>query len=68
MRIHRINYVQSGVKHQEFASSDAEASKRCTALKMATGVTEKPTRKPVDVPTDKAGLIEWLNQHAKLAS
>lgn len=67
MRLHKITYTQNGVKRQEFATSDGEASKRCTALKMADGVDKKPERIGVEVPTDKSDLLEWLNANATFA-
>lgn len=66
MKLHEIKYEhkETGVVHREFAASESEASKRCTALKMAA--KGKPVRGPVEIPTDKAGLIDWLNTNAKV--
>lgn len=69
MRLHRITYSAEGVPRQEFAGSDTDASKRCTEIKktMSSVLDDKPERAPVDIPTDKAGLLAWLNTNAKLA-
>ena len=42
-----------------FQGSQTEASKARTALK-AEGCG-KPTSQTIEVPTNKAGLLEWLN-------
>lgn len=64
MKLHQIKYEhkETGEVRREFAASDTEASKRCTALKMAA--KGKPVREPVEIPTDKAGLLAWLNANA----
>ena len=41
-----------------FQGSQTESSKARTALK-ALGL--KPTTQTVEVPTNKSGLLEWLN-------
>lgn len=67
MRLHRITYARDDVDYQEFAGSDSDASKRSTELKKEGGLQGKPERAPVEIPTDKAGLIEWLNKNAQIA-
>lgn len=66
MKIHRIKYSKDGVVRMKYAASDAEASKIGTALKNE-GIEGKPYREPIDVPTDKTGLIAFLNEHATVA-
>lgn len=68
MRLYEIKYENSeGEVRREFASSDGEASKRSTALKASNVAMKKPSREAVEIPTDKAGLIGWLNQNATRA-
>lgn len=77
MKIYRIKYtLASGAgdtivltKKQEFAASDGAASKRCTELKkdFKDTLDDKPEREAIDIPTDKTGLIEWLNKNAVVA-
>lgn len=71
MKIYRIKYTTANAdgkisKHQEFAASDGAASKRCTEIKKAKSDTldSKPERAAIDVPTNKAELIDWLNTNA----
>ncbi len=64
MKIHRITYCLDGQERQQFAASDSEASKRTSILKATKGIEGKPERAPIDIPTDKTGLIEWLNKNA----
>lgn len=54
---------------QEFATSDGAASKRCTAIKAAfkKQLDGKVERAPIDVPSTKAELVEWLNKNATMA-
>lgn len=67
MNLHRVTYTvkdDEGVKTQrrKFAASGAEASKIATALKKDDPrLVGKPERDEVDVPTNKAGLIAFLN-------
>jgi len=67
MNLHRVTYTvetESGEQQRrKFAASGAEASKVATALKKELGVSlvGKPERDEVDVPTNKAGLIAFLN-------
>lgn len=69
MKIHRIKYQDpNGIVRQQFASSDAEASKIGTQLKNDKRTIGKPYREPIDVPTDRAGLIAWLNANAVLVN
>lgn len=49
-------------RHVWEGSADA-ASKGRTALKAAHSGC-KPTTETHDVPTDKTGLLDWLNKHA----
>jgi hypothetical protein len=67
MKLHRITYAKDEEERQEFAASDGAASARITALKKEGGIQGKPEREPVEIPTDKTGLIEWLNTNAYLA-
>lgn len=76
MKIYQIDYKvvvpeQDGVTvtHHEFAASDGAASKRCTEIKkdLKDTLDDKPERKAIDIPTDKNGLIAWLNKNASLA-
>jgi len=66
MKLHKITYCMGAKDHQEFAASDSEASKRCTELKKTHGISGK--RGPIDIPTDKSGLIDWLNKNAMLVA
>ncbi len=73
MKIYRITYKtadDSGniTSRQEFAASDGAASKRITEIKLKYKETleDKPARGPVEVPTNKADLIEWLNTNATI--
>lgn len=67
MKIYRISYCRNGVPHQKFAGSDDAASKCSTELKKGKDIDDKPEREAIDIPTDKVGLIEWLNVHAHMA-
>lgn len=77
MKLHRIKYtLTSGAgdtilltKKQEFAAADGAASKRCTEIKkdFKDTLDDKPEREAIDIPTDKTGLIEWLNNNASVA-
>lgn len=68
MRLHKITYTADGVKRQEFAGSDSDASKRSTALKAIEGVDKKSvSRQGVEIPTNKEGLLDWLNNNATVA-
>ena len=68
MRLYEIKYENSeGEVRREFAGSDSDASKRSTELKKTNVAVNKPTREAVDVPTDKQGLIGWLNENATKA-
>lgn len=67
MKLHKISYIKDGEPRQQFASSDSDASKMCTELKKDNRVTEKPTRAAVDIPTDKTGLLAYLNAHCTRA-
>lgn len=67
MNLHRVTYSQDTedgvVQKRKFAASGTEASKVATALKKELGIAlvGKPVRDEVDVPTNKAGLIAFLN-------
>lgn len=66
MNLHRVTYdVESDegvIQKRKFAASGAEASKLATALKKEEpAMVGKPVRDEVDVPTNKAGLIAFLN-------
>lgn len=66
MNLHRVTYnVDDGngliTQRREFAASGTEASKIATRLKKLDDVVGKPERDEVDVPTNKAGLIAFLN-------
>ncbi len=66
MNLHRVTYsvdTEEGVvQMRKFAASGAEASKLATALKKEEpALVGKPERDEVDVPTNKAGLIAFLN-------
>lgn len=67
MKLHRIKYCRDEIERQEFAASDGAASARVTVLKKEGGLTGKPEREPVEIPTDRNGLIEWLNKNARIA-
>lgn len=68
MNLHCVFYTPEGeADRQEFFASEGAASKRCTELKKIGGLLGKPEREAVDVPTNKTGLIEWLNENAGLA-
>lgn len=68
MKIYQIKYGQKeGVERQEFAASDGAASKRCTELKKDADTVGKPERSAIDIPTNKADLIDWLNKNASYA-
>lgn len=76
MKLHIIKYSvidpdKSGlvINMQAFEASDGMASKRVTEIKkeLKDTLDDKPTREPIDIPTDKAGLLEWLNENASVA-
>ena len=71
MRLHKVKYFpkdsEGAEQLQEFFASGDEASKRCTAIKAEHGKESEPKREQIEVPTDKAGLIEWLNANAGAA-
>lgn len=67
MNLHRVIYTQDGTTKQEFFGSGEAASKRSTELrKLGTALEGKPEREPIDVPTNKEALLNWLNEHATL--
>lgn len=74
MKIYRISYSIAEddgtvVSYQNFEASDGAASKRGTAIKteFKDQLDDKPVREAIDVPTNKADLIEWLNKNATVA-
>jgi hypothetical protein len=77
MKLHRINYTITDKEHegvlihmQAFEASDGAASKRMTEIKttLKAELDDKPTREAVEIPTDKTGLLEWLNANAMITS
>jgi len=64
MKLYQVTYTDNtNTVRRQFASSDAAASQLSTKLK-ADGTAEKrPERESIDVPTDKNGLIIWLNEN-----
>lgn len=72
MKLYQITYVieddtAAEVTLRKFASSDSEASKIATELKKTKKLVGKPEREAIDIATDKAGLLSWLNEHATVA-
>ncbi len=64
MKLHRITFThKDGGNRFAYASSETEASKMSTKLKAEHG-GGKPTREPIEVPTGKDALLEWLNENA----
>lgn len=66
MNLHRVTYdveTDEGIiQKRKFAASGSDASKLATALKKdESNIVGKPVRDEVDVPTNKAGLIAFLN-------
>lgn len=67
MNLHRVTYSvdtdEGVIQKRKFAGSGSDASKAATALKAELGakLVGKPVRDEVDVPTNKAGLIAFLN-------
>lgn len=76
MNLHRVTYSladeKSGIvtHHQEFFGSDGAASKRMTELKKEKKdeLDGKVERAPIDIPTGKVDLLEWLNTHATVVT
>lgn len=66
MNLHQIKYTKDGEARQEFSASEGAASKRSTELKKDKGVKVEG-REPVEIPTDKTGLLAWLNTNATYA-
>lgn len=65
MRLYAIKYEnKDGEVKRRFAGSDSDASKLATKLKADGEAKAKPVREQIDVPTDKIGLINWLNANA----
>lgn len=72
MKLHRVMYETDEdsdpgiVKRRLFAASADAASKLATSLKQKHGkdLVGKPERDVVEVPTDKQGLIDFLNSGA----
>lgn len=65
MNLHQVVYENAdGEKRRSFAGSADAASKLATDLKKTGVAVAKPERSAIEVPTDKAGLIDWLNEHA----
>ena len=67
MRLYEIKYEnKDGDVRRQFAGSDSDASKMSTKLKADGVAVAKPVRGQIDVPTDKAGLLDWLNKNASV--
>lgn len=70
MKAHRVIYaltIDLGVvERAEYFSSEGAASKRCTELRKDTAVDGKPERESLEIPTNRDGLLEWLNLNAYL--
>ncbi len=69
MKLHMVTYVidddtPAEVTLRKFAGSESDASKMATALKKEHKLIGKPEREAIEIPTDKAGLLEWLNKNA----
>lgn len=68
MRLYEVKYEnKDGDVVRQFAGSDSDASKLSTKLKSEGTAVAKPVRKQIEVPTDKVGLIDWLNANAAVA-
>lgn len=67
MNLYQINYTKDGENRHEFAASDGAASKRSTELKKDKGIKVE-SRNAVEIPTDKTGLLAWLNANATYAA
>lgn len=65
MRLYEVKYEnKDGQVVRRFASSDGEASKLSTKLKADGEAKAKPVREQIEIPTDKVGLLDWLNKNA----
>lgn len=68
MRLYEVKYEnKDGNVVRQFAGSDSDASKLSTKLKADGKAVAKPVREQIEVPTDKVGLIAWLNTNAAAA-
>lgn len=68
MRLYEVKYEdKDGQVRRKFASSDGDASKLSTKLKVDGDAKAKPVREQIEVPTDKVGLLGWLNDNATFA-
>lgn len=63
MKLYKTTYNNDGVINSTWTGSADAASKDRTALK-SQHRGSKPTTETHDVPTDKTGLLGWLNKHA----
>ncbi len=68
MRLYSLSYPnlgsENGDKVVEWHPSEATAKKRRTELKKSRGKDFEGAIDPVDVPTDKTGLMAFLNANA----
>ena len=69
MNLHEIKFEnKEGGVERRFAGSADAASKLATKLKADGVAVKKPSRSPIEVPTSKDDLIDWLNTNATVTN
>jgi hypothetical protein len=64
MNLYRIDYSDGTLARVQWEGTQAAARKAQRDLEQVHGRVNVDDFKPVEVPTDKPGLLDWLNEHA----
>lgn len=64
MKLYRVLYEDGGLNRAMFYGTQAEAKAGQKALEADVGYHNVDPFEPIEVPTDKQGLILWLNEYA----
>lgn len=64
MNLYRIDYSEGTLARVYWAGTQRDALTAQRQLEAAHGRVNVDNFKPVEVPTDKPGLLDWLNEHA----
>lgn len=66
MKVYCVDYFHNSLGHQKAWDGnmrDARKTAREVSKTHSDDVPDKPTITPINIPTDKAGLLRWLNAH-----
>lgn len=64
MKVYKLTHFEpSDGSLLSWHGSKADAAKACVAIRKERGHDAEFSVTPHDIPTDRAGLIDWLNTH-----